>query len=207
MPKSVNAAGLFLLVAILAGCQGHTLDAHPFSDDAIQWGQSVDGLQIGMARRTYEPGEAPELGQLYFTVLMRNVTRRPLSILAPTKLRGTLSEKPAGDESVNVTLTYDGAPAAKPAVFKPENKPVVQVMEPGRDYPMELRLSPETFGLDHFVPGRITATYSNAQTSIHYAAMGGEPTTGLWIGKARSGAVRVDAPAATTQRQGGGQTP
>jgi hypothetical protein len=161
----------------------------------------VNGLQVGLARRTYRPGTEPELNQIYFTVTMRNVSDRSLAILAPTKVGGTIPEKLAGDESVAVTLTYDGLPGAKPAEFKPMNKPVVQQMEPGKEYPLELRLSPGKFGLERFVAGRVTAAYSNAQSSIKYSSMGGEPTTGLWTGEARSGAVMIDAPAATTQQQ------
>jgi hypothetical protein len=116
-----------------------------------------------------------------------------------------MPEKLSGDETVAVTLTYEGAAGAKPAVIKPENKPVVQVMEPGQEFPMELRLSPELFGLKQFVAGRVVAAYSNRQASITYASMNGEPTTGLWTGEARSGAVAIEPPP-TTQRQGGGET-
>jgi hypothetical protein len=196
---------LALLLVVLAGCQGHTLDTRTYSDEAVQWGQPVAGLQVGLGRRNYTPGTEPGRGQMYFTVQMRNVTGRSLSVLAPTKLRGTMPEKLAGDESICVTLTYDGAAGARPVVIKPEDKPVVQVMEPGREYPMELRLAPESFGLERFVPGRVVAAYSNRQSSIKYAAMNGEPTTGLWTGEARSGAVAVEA-SPTTQRQGGGET-
>jgi len=132
---------------------------------------------------------------------MRNVGGRSLAILAPTSVSGTMPEPLAGDESVCVTLTYEGAAGAKPAVFAPGKKPVVQQMEPGKDYPLELRLSPSKFGLERFVAGRITAAYSNAQSSIKYTSMGGEVTTGLWTGEARSGAVAIDGPAPIAQRQ------
>jgi hypothetical protein len=190
-----------LLFTLLTGCQGYDLNSRDYADDAIQWGQPVNGLQVGLARRTYKPGTTPGLDQAYFTVQLRNMTGRPLSILAPTKLIGAATEKLAGDESVRVTLDYDGAPGAKAAEFKPADKPAVQVMEPGKDYSLELRLSPSKFGLARFVPGRISATYANAQSSIKYDAMGGAVTSGLWTGEARSGAVSVDSP---TTRQGGG---
>ena len=192
----------FAALVLLAGCQGHELIPHNFSEDSVQWGQAVNGVQVGLARRTYRPGTEPGRDEVYFTVVLRNVSGRTLVILAPTTIGGTIPEKLAGDESVVVTLTYDSAAGAKPAEFKPVNKPVVQHMEPGNDYRLELRLSPRKFGLARFVAGRITAAYSNAQSSIKYTAMGGEPTTGLWTGEARSGAVSIDAPA-TTQQQGG----
>jgi hypothetical protein len=191
-----------VLLTLLTGCQGYELNARDYADDPIQWGQPVNGLQAGLARRMYKPGTAPGSGQIYFAVLLRNVTGRPLSILAPTKLGGAATEKRAGDESVRVTLDYDGAPGAKAAEFKPPDKPVVQIMEPGKDYSLELRLSPSKFGLARFVPGRITATYANAQATIKYDRMGGAVTSGLWTGEARSGAVSVDAP---TTQQGGGE--
>jgi hypothetical protein len=193
-----------LIVMSLAGCQGHELFPHDFSDEDVQWGQPVNGLQVGLSRRTYKAGAEPGRDQLYFTVQMRNVGERPLRVLAPAKVSGTAPEKLAGDESVRVVLTYEGAAGAKPAEFRPADKPVVQMMEPGKAYPLELRLSPGKFGLGRFVAGRITAAYANAQASIKYNSMGGEATTGLWTGEARSGTVSVDAPAATTQQQGGG---
>jgi hypothetical protein len=198
----LNRSGLVaLLVALLAGCQGYDLNSRNYADDAIQWGQAVNGLQVGLARRTYKAGTAPGSEQIYFAVLLRNVTGRPLSILAPTKLIGAATEKRAGDESVRITLDYDGAPGAKAAEFKPEDKPAVQIMEPGKDYLLELRLSPGKFGLARFFPGRITATYANAQATIKYDRMGGAVTSGLWTGEAHSGAVNVDA--ATTGDSGG----
>jgi hypothetical protein len=202
-----RAHGTFLIVLLtaLAGCQGHRLDQRDYSDETVQWGEPVGGLQVGLGRRNYDPGTEPGRGQVYFTVRMRNVSGRSLSVLAPTKIRGTMPEKLSGDETVAVTLTYEGAAGAKPAVIKPENKPVVQVMEPGQEFPMELRLSPESFGLKQFVAGRVVAAYSNRQASIKYAAMNGEPTTGLWTGEARSAAVAIEPPP-TTQRQGGGET-
>lgn len=204
MQKWYWPAALFFVA--LAGCQGHDLIPHDYTDDAVQWGQPVNGLQVGLSRRTYLPGAALGRDQLYFTVQLRNVGNRPLSILAPTAVSGTMPEKLAGDERVRVMLTYEGAAGVKPAEFKPANKPVVQMMEPGKEYPLELRLSPGKFGLERFVAGRIVAAYSNSQATIKYNSMGGEATTGLWTGEARSGAVSVDAPpAATTQRQGGGE--
>ena len=198
-----------VFAVLLAGCQGHELIPHNYSDEPIQWGEPVNGLQIGLAQRTYKEGSEPGRYQRYFTVVLRNVGSRSLAILAPTSVGGTIPEKLAGDESVSVTFSYEGAAAAsvKPAVFKPTNKPVVQYMEPGKNYPLELRLSPSKFGRDDFVAGRIIAAYSNAQSSIRYTSMGGEPTTGLWTGEVRSGPVAIDASAAITtqpsQQQGG----
>jgi hypothetical protein len=196
---------LILLLTALAGCQGHRLGQRDYSDDAIQWGEPVSGLQVGLGRRNYDAGTEPGRGQVYFTVQLRNVSGRSLSVLAPTKIRGTMPEKLSGDETVAVTLAYEGAAGAKPAVIKPENKPVVQTLEPGQEFPMELRLAPDSFGLKRFVTGCVVAAYSNRQASIKYSAMGGEPTTGLWTGEARSGAVSIEPPP-TTQRQGGATT-
>ena len=80
-----------LLFILLTGCQGYDLNSRDYADDAIQWGQPVNGLQVGLGRRTYKPGTAPGLDQVYFSVLLRNVTGRPLSVLAPTKLSGAVS--------------------------------------------------------------------------------------------------------------------
>jgi hypothetical protein len=203
--KFIASASFIAAITLLTGCQGYDLNARDYADDAIQWGQPVNGLQVGLGRRTYKLGTAPGSDQIYFTVLLRNVSGRPLSILAPTAISGTVPEKRAGDESVRVTLNYDGAAGAKAAEFKPADKPAVQIMEPGKEYSLELRLSPNKFGLSHFVPGRITAAYANAQATIKCDAMGGATATGLWTGEARSGAVSVDAPTAPATREGAGQ--
>src|SRR5258706_10353540 len=100
---------LATLVALIAGCRAHGLDEKPYSDDGAQWGQAVNGLQVGLARRTYDAGKAPGIDQSYFIVQLRNVSARPLSVLAPVPVGGVLLEKLAGDESVRVTLIYDSA--------------------------------------------------------------------------------------------------
>jgi hypothetical protein len=211
MPKPLWC--IVIVFLLLAGCQGHELDARNYAEDAVQWGQAVNGLQVGLARRTYRPGTAPGMDQIYFSVQLRNVSGRSLSVLAPATIKGTVPEKRAGDESVAVNLLYATPAGEKTATFRPEKKPVVQVMEPGKEYSLELRLSPSKFGMDRFVPGRVMAVYTNAQATIQYASMGGEPTTGLWTGEARSGTVAIDVAAPTTAtttapvtggRQGGG---
>jgi len=193
-----------VLLLLLAGCQGHELDARNYVEDPVQWGRAVNGLQVGLARRMYKPGAAPGMDQVYFSVQLRNVSGRALSVLAPATIKGTVPEKPAGNESVAVNLVYTTPAGERTATFRPERKPVVQVMEPGKEYSLELRLSPSKFRMDRFVSGQVTAFYTNAQTTIKYDSMGGEPTTGLWTGEARSGAVAIDIPAATTAPVGGG---
>ena len=183
---------LAILVAFVAGCRGHGLEEKPYADDGVQWGPAVKGLQVGLARRTYEAGAAPGINQNYFVVQARNVSDKPLSILAPVKVGGTIPEKLGGDESVKVILIYDSAAGLKTAEFSPPNKPVVQVMEPGKSYNLLVKLSPSRFGMDRFVNGRITAVYSNAQAEIKYDTMGGEAVRGLWTGEARSGSVVVE---------------
>jgi hypothetical protein len=194
-----------LMLALLAGCRGYGLNERNYADEGVQWGQSVNGLQVGLARRNYTPGTEPGTGQIYLTVQLRNASNQLLSILAPATISGTVPEKRAGDESVSVKLAYDSAAGMKTAEFTPPNKPVVQVMEPGKTYNLEVRLSPGRVGLDRFVSGRITAIYSNAQQTIKYDAMG-EANKGLWTGEARSGTVKLDATPAATQeaKQGGG---
>src|SRR5258706_14074701 len=100
---------LATLVALIAGCRAHGLDEKPYTGDSAQWGQAVNGLQVGLARRTYEAGKAPGIDQTYFVVQMRNVSARALSVLAPVPVGGVLPEKLAGDESVSVKLVYDSA--------------------------------------------------------------------------------------------------
>jgi hypothetical protein len=188
-----------MLIASAGGCKGYGLDEKPYTDDGTQWGQAVNGLQVGLARRNFEAGKAPGIDQTYFLVQLRNVSGKPLSILAPTAMGGVIPEKRAGDESVSVKLIYDSAAGVKTAVFTPPNKPVVQVMEVGKDYNLQVSLSPAKFGLDQFVPGRLSAAYSNAQETIKYDTMGEQSVTGLWTGDARSGTVKLDGTPTTQE--------
>jgi hypothetical protein len=189
-----------LLLCALAGCKGYEPNQRTYSDDNIQWGPSVDGLKVGLARREYEPGFAPPgRGMINLSVHLLNDGARPLSVLAPAAIRGALPEDLAGDESVVVKLLYDAAgEGAKAGEFKPIKKPVVQVMEPGKVYVLVLHVAPEKFGMTRFVPGRVSAVYVNHQSSIRYNTLGGEVVTGVWTGEARSGTITLE-PAAATQ--------
>lgn len=178
-------------LALLAGCRGHGLDERGYTDEGVQWGKAVNGLQVGLARRTYDAGRAPGVDQTYFIVTMRNVGKESMRLLAPVAVGGVIPEKLAGNESVSVKLNYDSAAGLKTAAFKPANKPVVQVMEPGKSYNMEARLTPGKFGMERFLPGRLTASYSNDQATIKYDAIA-EPVSGLWTGEAQSGVVMVE---------------
>jgi hypothetical protein len=197
------------LVAIswLAGCKGYELDRKTFSDDTIQWGEPVNGLQVGIARREFVSGAAPAgSGVEYYSVHLKNVTKRELTILSPVALKGNLPEDLAGDESVHVKLFYDtgAAGGVKTGEFKPVKRPVIQVMEPGMSYALELRLAPEKFGLRRFEPGRLSAVYSNRQESIRYKTMGDQPVRSIWTGEAKSGTVIVEPAAATTRSASAG---
>jgi hypothetical protein len=201
----------FGLTAFLAGCGQHapTAAQAKYKDDGVRWGATVDGLKVGIARRTYVPGREPGRDQVYFTVQIHNVGDRAVRILAPVPAGGTIPEDLRGDESVRVNLTYDSAAGVKTALFTPPKRPVVQTIEAGHEYRMELRLSPTKFGLDRFVTGRLTATYSNAQETIEYHSTGDVPVHGLWTGDATSGSVTLDPAPAEPKRmaaaeQGGG---
>jgi hypothetical protein len=206
--KSAVFVTCAMFISILAGCRGHGLDERGYTDDGVQWGKAVNGLQVGLARRTYEAGKAPGFDQTYFIVTMRNVGKDSMRLLAPVAVGGVIPEKVAGNESVSVKLNYDSAAGLKTAAFKPANKPVVQVMEPGKSYNMEARLTAGKFGLERFLPGRLTASYSNDQATIKYDAIA-EPVTGLWTGEAQSGVVMVEVsqpktPQTTEKENGGG---
>lgn len=183
----VNFAALVAAV-VLAGCAR----TPKYQDQGVRWGAPVDGLKVGIARREYAPGREPGRDQVYFTVQIQNVGDRAVRILAPVPAWGTIPEDLRGDESVQVNLTYDSAAGLKTALFTPPKRPVVQTIEAGREYRMELRLSPTKFGLDRFVPGSLSATYSNAQETIQYHSTGDVPVHGLWTGDATSGSVSLE---------------
>jgi hypothetical protein len=200
----LRTAAILFILATVAGCKGYGLNELPYTEDPTQWGQPVNGLQVGVAKRSYTPGNAPTVDQVYLIVRLRNVSRGDLTLLAPAAVGGTMPEKPVGDESVMVKLVYDSAAGVKTGEFRPINKPTVQAMESGKDYNLEVRLSPSKFGMDRFVPGRMSAVYSNNQSTIKYDMMGGQTVKGIWIGEAKSGTVSLEAAAPATQ-QGGGE--
>jgi len=192
---------LLLTCPFVTGCKGYGLNELPYTEDPTHWGQAVNGLQVGIARRTYKPGEEPGINQIYLIVRLKNATKDWLSILAPTAIQGTLAEPPAGDESVGVKLVYDSAAGVKTGEFRPRDKPVIQTMEPGKSYNLEIRLAPSKFGLDRFVAGTITAVYSNAQSTIKYQRLGAQTVNGLWTGEARSAPILLEVNAPTTQEK------
>jgi hypothetical protein len=192
---------LLLLIPLLAGCKGYGLNEVPYTEDLTHWGQAVNGLQVGIARRNYNPGAEPTARQIYLIVRLKNATKDWMSILAPTAIQGAMTEPLAGDESVGVKLVYDSAAGVKTGEFRPRDKPVVQTMEPGKSYNLEIRLSPGKFGLDRFVAGTITAVYSNAQPAIKYDRQGGQAVSGLWTGEARSAPMILEVNAPATQEK------
>jgi hypothetical protein len=187
------------LLLLLTGCAGYEPWRKDYADEQTRWGEAVVGLQVGIARRTYEAGKEPAAGEVYYLVQMRNVGPAAIKVLAPVEIDGTPPEPRAGDESACVRLTYESAAAGvKSAEFKSPWKPAVQVMEPGKDYNLTLRLSPGKFGLRRFDEGTLRATYANAQASIRYGTTGGNEVAGLWTGEAASGAVELPATEAVT---------
>lgn len=190
---------------LLGGCASYAPGLAPHRDEGVQWGEPAGGLKVGAARRTYAPGHEPERDRIYLTVRLLNVTDHRIRILAPLPDGITITENLAGDETVKLTATYDGGAGIKTTQFTPSKKPIVQAIEPGQDYRVELRLSPAAFGLDRFAAGRMSVTYSNAQDTIRYRSMNDEPVTGLWTGNATSGAVNLgDVPATTRPAEQGG---
>jgi hypothetical protein len=195
MTRTSRTIPLALLLLAAGGCAGYEPYRKNFSDGPTAWGPVSNGLQVGVARRTYEGGKAPSDNEAFFVVQMRNVGPRPLTILAPTDIDGTPPEPRAGDESACLKLNYGAAAGAtKPAEFRATNKPVIQVMEPAKVYNLEMRLSPEKFGARQFDGGRLSAAYVNAQASITYQTSG-STVADIWTGEAKSGDVALnDAP-------------
>jgi hypothetical protein len=199
---------LFIACLFLAGCQDVDPLAPKYSEESVNWGQPVNGLRVGLARRVYQEGKAPGYGQQYFTVILRSAGGKELRVLSPTGTSGTIPQKLAGNESVGLRLDYAQTDGKQKAWFRPVVRPAVQTLDRDHDYRLELRLSPSKFGLDRFGAGTMTATYVNEQVEIRYAD-DGEPVRGLWTGEVTSGAVEVAAPAtrptsAPAAGQGGG---
>ena len=182
---------LGLLAILLCGCEKEfrELNAPTFNDEPVQWGQPVNDLQVGIARRVYEPGKAPAgKGLAFYSIRLRNTGKKELKALWPVEPGfGTPKLPLAGDESLVVTLQYEAAGQVRTAQFKPPNRPIVNPLPPGQEVSFELRILPGKFGLESFAPGLIQATYANQQASIDYGSAGVEIVTGLWTGSSTSG--------------------
>lgn len=185
---------LFYIVVfvLLAGCSGKQLgDDH--TDGAPVWGAPVNGLQVGISRRKYDEGKQPDPQQNYYVVQVRNVSKGRVKVLRPVEPRwGEAKAMLSGDESARLVINYDSSAGLKTGTFKPSVKPLLQEMEAGEILTMELRLSPSRFEMQKFVGGRLSATYSNQQSTIDYGSAGTGPVSGIWTGEATSGSVAVE---------------
>jgi hypothetical protein len=194
-------------LCVLAGCQDTDPLGPKYAEEAVSWGTPVNGLRVGLARRVYEAGKAPDFDRRYFTLLLRSARGTEVRVLSPAATSGTIPQKLAGDESVAARLNYVVDGKVRTMSFTPPTRPAVQVLDRDHDYRLELRLSAGDFGVDRFAAGTMTVTYVNAQSSIRYSD-DGDVTRGLWTGEAVSGpvTVEVETPAATAPvgRQGGG---
>jgi hypothetical protein len=197
-------------LVLLGGCQDTDPLGPKYAEEAVSWGAPVNGLRVGLARRLYEVGKAPDFDRRYFTLLLRSARGTEVRVLSPAATSGTIPQKLAGDESVAARLNYVVEGKLRTMSFTPPTRPAVQVLDRDHDYRLELRLSARDFGVDRFAAGTMTVTYVNAQSSIRYSD-DGEVTRGLWTGEAVSGPVTLEAetpaatqPAPAPARQGGG---
>jgi hypothetical protein len=167
------------------------------ADSAVAWGEAKDGLQIGVARRTYEPGREPAgkpANTVYYAMVVRNVGKGELKFMWPGEPGfGSPVFPLAGDESVRVTAVYSPGGEAKHrySEVRPTKKPAVAPLEPGVHREFEFRLTPGKFGVGSMSGGRFWAVYSNQQATIDYGQGNGGVTSGVWTGEVKSGEIAV----------------
>src|SRR5262245_55102071 len=102
-----------LTVLLIAGCSGKQLGDDHTDDDAV-WGTPVNDLQVGLARRTYDAGKAPDAKQIYYVVQIRNTGKKSLKVLRPVEPRFGQPQIPlSGDESAILAVKYDSGAGLK----------------------------------------------------------------------------------------------
>jgi hypothetical protein len=191
-PGLAHATQILVTLVFLAGCGGKQL-GDDYTDTQPTWGTPANDLQIGLATRTYDPGKAPDAKQIYYVAVIRNIGKKSIKVLRPVEPRFGQPQLPlAGDESAMVQVKYESGAGSKTATYKPSKKPITQELAPGEAITMELRLSPARFGLDRFVDGKISASYSNQQTTIEYGAWSEGPASGIWTGEITSGELPLE---------------
>lgn len=189
----------FSIVAmLLGGCAEVDKFAKPgYADEAVAWGEARDGLQIGVARRTYEPGREPagkSASTVYYAMVVRNVGKGELKFMWPGEPSfGSPVFPLAGDESVRVAAVFSPAAGGKDrfSEVRPTKKPAIAPLGPGEQREFEFRLTPGKFGVSTFSGGRFWAVYSNQQDRIDYGEGNGGVTSGVWTGEVKSGEIVV----------------
>jgi hypothetical protein len=191
-PPSKIPLGVAVL-AFLMGCTNRQLGDPRWTEGAVAWGEPVDGLKVGLARREYEAGAAPGVGQVYLGLHLLNVSGREMKLLWPLKPKFGQPVMPLkGDESVAVVFEYGSSAGQKTARFPPPNRPLTYTLRPGEERSMEVRLGPGEFAMERFAAGRVVGVYENRQGVIDYGDAAEGPVSGLWTGRAVSGAVEVE---------------
>jgi hypothetical protein len=192
--RIVAIAIFVMLGAFAAGCMNRQLGDPRWTEGTVAWGEAVDGLKVGLARREYEAGHAPGVGQVYLGLHLLNVSGREVKLLWPLKPKFGQPVMPLkGDESVAVAFEYESSAGKKAARFPPPNRPLTHALRPGEERSMEVRLGPGEFGMERFAAGRLVGVYENRQGTIDYGDAGEGPVSGLWTGRASSGAVEIEA--------------
>lgn len=175
----------------LLGCTNRQLGDPQWREEAVSWGEPVNGLRVGLARREYPAGKAPGVGEVYLGLRLKNVSGNEMKVLWPLKPEFGEPKWPlAGDESVVLEIRYQGAAGEKELKFKPPNRPMAYTIGPGEERVIAVRLAARDFGVERFSEGTISAAYENRQREISYGAE--ERVAGLWVERALSGAVAIE---------------
>ena len=185
---------LVLFVGVLSGCSNNKPYWEPnWKEAEYAWGEPVDGLRVGIAKRVYDPGRGPPAAVASFGFRLKNESGRELKVLWPLKPRFGEPVLPLkGDESVAVVLEYETEGGVKTARFAPTNRPMVYRILPGEERAMEVRAGPEKLGVEKIAGGRMRAIYENQQGMIDYGSAGEEPVRDVWTGSAVSGSVPIE---------------
>ena len=187
-----------MFAMLVGGCAEVDKFTKPgYADEAIAWGEAKEGLQIGVARRSYEPGREPAgkpANMVYYAMFVRNVGRGELKFMWPGEPGfGSPVFPLAGDESVKVAAVFSPAGGGKDrfSEVRPTKKPAIAPLGPREQREFEFRLTPKKFGVGSMSGGRFWAVYSNQQDRIDYGEGNGGVTSGVWTGEVKSGEVAV----------------
>lgn len=182
---SVIAVAALGLLAAIAGCEPKV--ASSVNPDGIVWGKPVDGLQAGLAANGASGASA---SVVELTLYQRNVGSAPLRVLE-------MSRRPYYLDYFGYEVEADGRRLESDLPSYAQEDPPLSAyirIEPGKDDSATVEWRPDAWGLRPPFEADLTCIVRNDRAEIQAwdpKAKRNVPVTGLWVGEARTGTVRI----------------
>jgi hypothetical protein len=203
--RRAGMCGIGFMLLLLNGCQHASPPEAPrWTTGPLHWGEPVNGLQAGLARRVMvlPPGSSRSRSDApaHVEFHLQNVSDEPIRLIEPViSCQGRSPGRPLVDASF---VTADGD-AYRAGYLSASPDVLVKIVElaPGESRSVlgqfggELRLGPYVWGLGSPVEGQCRLSYHNRQPSV--VSLGGpnldhtETHSGLWTGDVETAAMTI----------------